>query len=107
ERHGQTEDVPTMSWIACICKLGPEAVPDPARLVPLIDKALTADAKYSLYLSHRAGLLYRAGPYQEAVAQLNECMRLPGRGGNAFDWVWLALAHHRLGQADEARRWLD
>ena len=23
------------------------------------------------------------------------------------DWVFLAMAHHRLGHHDEARRWLD
>jgi len=25
----------------------------------------------------------------------------------AQDWVFLAMAHHRLGHHDEARRWLD
>ena len=31
----------------------------------------------------------------------------PGRGESPEDWAFLAMAHHRLGHRDEARRWLD
>ncbi|HEV3260898.1 MAG TPA: hypothetical protein VG013_28865, partial [Gemmataceae bacterium] len=27
--------------------------------------------------------------------------------GQVVNWLVLAMAHHRLGHADEARRWLD
>ena len=28
-------------------------------------------------------------------------------GGDPYDWLFLAMARHRLGDAAEARRWLD
>ena len=31
----------------------------------------------------------------------------PIAGGEALDWIFLAMAHHRLGHAEEARKWLD
>jgi hypothetical protein len=51
-------------------------------------------------------VLYRAGQHQEAISTLNEALDAHGSGGTAWDWVFLAMAHHRLGEADEARRWL-
>ena len=29
------------------------------------------------------------------------------KGGDAFDWFFLAMAHWRLGHKDEARAWYD
>jgi tetratricopeptide (TPR) repeat protein len=51
--------------------------------------------------------LYRAGRFGEAVRRLDEGIQK--RKGNSLeaDWVFQALAHHRLGHHDEARRWLD
>src|SRR5262249_55218522 len=51
--------------------------------------------------------LYRAGRYDEAVQRLNESIALQKQGGTYRDWLFLAMAHHRLGHADEARRGLD
>jgi hypothetical protein len=31
----------------------------------------------------------------------------PKSGRAVLNWLWLALADRRLGQAEEARRWLD
>jgi tetratricopeptide (TPR) repeat protein len=56
---------------------------------------------------HVLGLaLYRAGRFAEADAQLR---RSPGSDPtrDVLDWPVLAMAHQRLGQPDEARRWLD
>ncbi|MBI3845444.1 MAG: tetratricopeptide repeat protein [Planctomycetes bacterium] len=48
--------------------------------------------------------LYRHGDLQEAVSTLNRSMEL-GKGGCPEDWFFLAMAHQKLGKADEARRW--
>jgi hypothetical protein len=40
------------------------------------------------------------------VGALNESVRRR-KGGDAFDWLFLALAHAKLGRPDEARRWYD
>jgi tetratricopeptide (TPR) repeat protein len=51
--------------------------------------------------------LYRAGRYEEAVGKLADSCALHGKGGNPHDWLVLAMAHHRLGHDQEARRWLS
>ncbi len=44
--------------------------------------------------------MYRSGRFEEGI-------RLRGGGSVPADWPFLAMAHHRLGHRDEARRWLD
>ena len=52
--------------------------------------------------------LYRAGRWDEAVRRLREGEELhPNWPGHCVDDMFLALAHARLGQRDEARRRLD
>ena len=46
--------------------------------------------------------LVRACRPREAISALEESVRLNGHGGNAFDWLFLALAHHRLGHSNQA-----
>jgi hypothetical protein len=61
---------------------------------------------------------YRAGDFVSAITQLDKILHLagdpryygwdngdPALAGTA--WVFLAMAHHQLGHADEARQWLD
>jgi uncharacterized protein HemY len=48
--------------------------------------------------------LYRAEQWQEAVTALNKSMKLR-RGGDSFDWFFLAMAHEQLGHHDEAAQW--
>jgi tetratricopeptide (TPR) repeat protein len=49
---------------------------------------------------------YRAGNWKEAVTALEKAKELSG-GGDAVDWLFLAMAHWQLGQKDEARLWYD
>jgi Flp pilus assembly protein TadD len=46
---------------------------------------------------------YRAGDDRGAVAALGKSMALRG-GGDAFDWYFLAMARHRLGEREGARK---
>ena len=52
-------------------------------------------------------VLYRAGRSDQAIGRLEEALRARGDQGDPRDCAFLALAHHRLGHRDEARRWLD
>jgi hypothetical protein len=54
-------------------------------------------------LRARGAVLYRAGRSEEAVTVLREGMALHPKGGEFHDWVFLALAEHRLGHADAAK----
>src|SRR5262249_40576260 len=47
---------------------------------------------------------YRAGEWKAAGAALEKAWALR-QGGDASDWFFLAMAHHRLGATDEAHQW--
>jgi Flp pilus assembly protein TadD len=49
---------------------------------------------------------YSAGNWKEAVTALEKSMEL-GKGGNSFDWFFLAMAYRQLGETDKARKWFD
>jgi hypothetical protein len=49
-------------------------------------------------------LLFRAGRYVEAAKVLSEAIPYHAQGGDFQNWVFLALAEHRLGHADAARK---
>src|SRR5262249_57843159 len=101
-----------------------QVVRDPAQAVQLAKKALQlwpADGSYAPGY-HRAldapylhagtnwttlGVAhYRAGQWKEAVAALDKSMELR-KGGDSFDWFFLAMANWRLGEKDKARELYD
>ncbi len=55
-----------------------------------------------VFLHARGALLYRAGRLAEAAISLREGMSLGG-DGDLSDWLFLALAEHRLGHAGIAK----
>ena len=74
---------------------------DPARLLRLADVAATM-WHYGTWT--RGAALYRAGRHDDAV----RCFEAAARTyrPRAWDWCFLAMAHHRLGRPEEARRCL-
>jgi tetratricopeptide (TPR) repeat protein len=53
-------------------------------------------------------LAYRAGRFQESVPLFEQSLQADPKPGKAvLNWLWLALANQRLGNSEEARRWLD
>ena len=106
ERFEKTEDRLTASNVLLACVLRDHALPDMARLLPLIR---VADP---LWPRVRGAALYRSGRYEESVRCLAAAAKIYRPW--AWDWCFLAMAHHRLGQADEAgrclaeaARWID
>ena len=57
-------------------------------------------------LNTLGAILYRAGRFEDAIRQLGRSVEVHDAEGMRYDAVFLAMAHHRLGHADEARRWL-
>lgn len=92
--------------VAWLCALAPKAVPDYDKAVHLAEIAVqkAPEEERLAYLNTLGAILHRAGHHKEAIAALQECDKLRP---DAFNWVFLALAHHRLGQDKEARRWLE
>jgi tetratricopeptide (TPR) repeat protein len=91
--------------LAWVCALGPDALADYARPLALAELAVgqAAPAGKHHALNTLGALLYRAGRYREAVGRLEEGLQAARGQGVAQDWVFLAMAHHRLGEEAEAR----
>ena len=92
--------------LAWVCALGPGALPDYARPLALAELAVSRAAPVAKHhaLNTLGALLYRAGRYREAVGRLEEGLRAAKGQAVAQDWLFLAMAHHRLGEEAEARR---
>jgi tetratricopeptide (TPR) repeat protein len=92
-----------LGWFLATC---PESRwRDPAQAVRLAQKAVTASPEAGNYWNTLGVAHYRNGDAKAAVAALETSMRLRS-GGDSFDWFFLAMAHSRLGDRDQARMWL-
>jgi serine/threonine protein kinase/WD40 repeat protein/tetratricopeptide (TPR) repeat protein len=99
------------------CTVTPYSGADPARIVSLAEAAIAKSPKGQGYVNQDhwhvnqlGAALYRAGRFEEAIRQLTEATKLgvhPYRSNMLTTWYFLAMAHHRLGHADEARCWHD
>jgi tetratricopeptide (TPR) repeat protein len=104
ELFGTIGDDLTTNDLAWTCALAPDAVADPARLVTLAEAAARPGSR--AVLNTLGAVLFRTGQYGNSVRRLEQSMAAGG-GGDPLDWLFLAMAHHRLGHAPEARFWLD
>jgi tetratricopeptide (TPR) repeat protein len=101
ERFEKTEDRTAACNVLYACVLREDALADRSRLLPL---ARVAADVWHFGTWTRGAALYRAARYEEAV----QCFEAaaPVYRPRAWDWCFLAMAHHRLGHAAEARRCL-
>jgi tetratricopeptide (TPR) repeat protein len=105
ERCGQAPELQPYH-VARACTLAPDAVAE-ARAGRLAEGELRANARTSSALTEQGALHYRAGRFADAVPLFERSLRADPKPGCAvLNWLWLALAHHRLGRAEEARGWL-
>ena len=120
ERFGPKGDDPKADLVPMACILAPRAVADLPRVVRLAEKDLSDNVQRAngFTLNVLGAALYRAGRYGEAIERLSGVIGAPVHGGR---WKWaarascspaiagyfLAMAHHRLGDADQARTWLN
>jgi tetratricopeptide (TPR) repeat protein len=104
-----SDDSNLVSWL---CTMGPYTVAEPELPVRLAKSALQQldqkDPDYPNVLNTLGIALYRAGRFEEAIQRLEEAIQARGGGqGHPEDWPFLAMAHHRLGHRNDARRWLE
>jgi hypothetical protein len=90
--------------------LSPGAVTNYESLVALAERALTEarDEQQRMIHQNTLGVIqYGAGRYQEAIDRWNQRVKADAAAGAPVDWVFLAMAHHRLGHRPEADRWRE
>jgi tetratricopeptide (TPR) repeat protein len=80
---------------------------DPAKAVELARRAVenAPDPRdRSAFVNTLGVAYYRAGDWSAAVEALGKSMQ-HRKGGDSFDWFFLAMAHWQLGDRDQARTW--
>lgn len=96
----------SLAWALSIC---PESKHrDPARAVGLAKGAVLLSPKTGAFWNTLGVAYYRAGQWKEAIAALEESMKLSkGGDGGPVDWLPLAMSHWRLGDKERARSYLQ
>jgi hypothetical protein len=94
--------------VARACTLAQDSTADwelPGRL-SRNELTRSPDAFWSL--TEQAALQLRGTQYTEVIKLLERSLAADGRPGRAVvNWLWLALAFQKDGNASEARQWLD
>jgi eukaryotic-like serine/threonine-protein kinase len=91
-----------LAWFLATC---PDAkVRDPGRAVELAKRAVALAPKEGTFWNTLGVAYYRAGDWKAAIEALNKSMDL-SKGGDAFDFFFLAMAHWQQGDKDEAQKW--
>jgi WD40 repeat protein/tetratricopeptide (TPR) repeat protein/tRNA A-37 threonylcarbamoyl transferase component Bud32 len=106
-RWGQTQDPAMAADVAHTLTLAPGAVADPQLPLRFAEIAFRRQPGSVYYLQTLGAALYRAGQWQAAVERLNEAVIRSERGQTVESLLFLAMAQHRLGRAQEARKCLD
>jgi tetratricopeptide (TPR) repeat protein len=106
-RFGDTTDYGIARDVVETCTLAPTSAETTARIVKLAEAVLARHPlrKMAGTASALAAVYFRAGRFTEAIQLLEK--EVPDdaiSGKNACDWYFLAMAHHQLGHADDARK---
>jgi WD40 repeat protein/tetratricopeptide (TPR) repeat protein/tRNA A-37 threonylcarbamoyl transferase component Bud32 len=105
KRFGGYTHPPLVSSIAWLCSLRPDAVADRDLPLRLAELAASREPKNPGFQNTLGAALYRARRFEEAVQQLQKAAELRGKGGSAWDCLFLAMTCHRLGHTEEAKTW--
>jgi serine/threonine protein kinase/tetratricopeptide (TPR) repeat protein len=91
--------------LARLLAMCPDAkVRNPRRAIDLASRAVDLAPKRGSFWNTLGVARYYAGDHKRAIDALNKSMEL-GKGGNSFDWYFLAMAQHRLGNGGGALDW--
>jgi len=106
-RFGESLDPEAAAATASLGTLLPDAVKDAAPLVKLAKRALDSQPDDAGYRVTLGAALFRAGRPEEAVPLLEGSLKKQDKNAAVATQLFLALAHHRLKHAAEARQWLN
>ena len=92
----------TTNRLAYACVYAPDAVPDLPTLIQVCERSVPALAGGERVVG---AALYRAGRYKQALERFQQSHKV--FQPRAWDWLFLAMIHSRLGHPSEARRFLQ
>jgi hypothetical protein len=109
DRFGRTAIAGVANDVSWCCSLAPGMDDHLEVLVRLAELGAdgAAGRDKGRLLNTVAAALYRAGRFEDAIRRLDEGIQLKGGTSEPRDWVFLAMAHHRLGRRDFAHRYLE
>lgn len=93
-----------LAWYLVDCSA--ETLRAPAEAVGLAGKAVARAPEMGTYWNTLGVAHYRDGEFPSALIALSRSVELRS-GGDAADYFFLAMAHERLGDREQARRWYD
>ena len=100
-----------LAWLLATC--ADAKLRDPKQAVKLAKRAVELAPKNPGYPNTLGAAYYRTGDLKAAIAAFEKSMKLR-KGGDSFDWFFLAMAQWKLGEKDKARelyeravRWMD
>jgi len=98
-----TEALNNLAWLLATCP--DKERRDPARAVEFAKRAVGL-APNAMYRNTLGVAHYQAGEYKAVIGALEHSVQL-SKGGNSFDYYFLAMAHWQLDAKKEAREWYD
>jgi WD40 repeat protein/Tfp pilus assembly protein PilF len=107
ERFGKTDNPLIANQLAWMCSQRSQDRIDPAQAIALAEKAVKLSPTHPGFLTTLGAALYRAGRLEEAVKRLEGAIAADDQGASAAALLFLAMAEHRLGNADQAGKWLQ
>jgi tetratricopeptide (TPR) repeat protein len=103
DEWSDSADPQVTALVAWTCSVAPGNGADLGRLIQALEKKEVTD-----YTSLRAlgAAQYRSGKSSQAVKVLAKAIESRSEPAT-MAWIFLAMAHHELGNKEEARQWLD
>ncbi len=112
----QSGDMDLANAAAMLCALGPQAMTDWSGPIGVMERVAAAaersplpqperDSLRHAVLNTQGAVYFRSGNDAAAIAALEAAIAAHGKGGQPHDWIFLAMAHQRLGHAETAQSW--
>jgi tetratricopeptide (TPR) repeat protein len=114
KQFAETNEPDVAHWVAWTCVLAPDATEDLTRTMELAELATESSDRTAQNFCTLGAVLYRAGKFNKAIKQLSKLnseweqgKEFPTLTSPAYTWFFLAMAHHQLGNTDQAHRYFE
>ncbi len=100
-----TSDTSALNLLSWANSLSPTGQPD--RAVPFAFRCVDSSPEKPTFRNTLGAALFRANRLTECVECLERVVQSQGGDGLFSEWLFLAMANHRLGRQEQAKDWLD